>query len=182
MSSKLFAALFASLAIAASAASAQQPAEEVLLQFKDGAEFAKVSRTGTTCTMLFGNEADKTAVTLLIGQTTITSQLYMMTTADVGANAEQFDFRRLTPDGIVTDRKAFIKTEKGPGIFEYASSLNALQIDFDDLQKTGGFLLTRPNDESAAVLVKFDGVARDRTIAAMGECLASLPSHWSLDG
>lgn len=181
MSSKLFAALFASLAIAASAASAQQPAREVLLQFTDGAEFATVSRTETTCTMLFGNEADKTAVTLLIGKTTVTSQLYIISLADVGANAEQFDFRRLTPDGIVTERKAFFKTEQGPGIFEYASSLEALQLDFDDIQKTGGFLITKPGDESAAVLVKFNGVARDRTIAAMGECLASQPSHWSLD-
>ena len=181
MFSKLFAALFASLAIAASAASAQEPAPKVFLEFRDGAQSATVRRTSTTCSMLFVNDADKTAVTLLIGRTSVTSQLYIMAMSDVGADREEFDFRRLTTEGIVTDRKAFIKTEKGPGIFEYASSLNALQLDFDDMQKTGGFLLTRPNDESAAVLVKFDGVARDRTIAAMGECLASLPSHWSLD-
>ena len=182
MSSKPFAALFAGLAIAVSPAAAQEPAPKVFLQFADGAQSATVKRTGTTCSMLFMNAADKTAVTVRIGRTSVTSQLYLLTTADVGTDREEFDFRRLTTEGIVTDRKAFIKKEQGRGIFEYASSLNALQLDFDDIRETGGFLLTRPNDESAAVLVKFNGVERDRTIAAMGECLASLPSHWSLDG
>lgn len=180
---KSAAMLFASLAMAGSSARAQAPEDKVFYELSDGVHSAEVSRTGTTCSMLYLSEADKTALHVLVGRTSVTSRLYLMAMKDIGANGAEFDFRRLTTEGMVSDRKAFTKNEPRPGMFDYSSSLQALQLDFDDIQKTGGFLIAEPGgEEGAGLVVKFDGVERDATIAAMTECLASLPGHWSYEG
>jgi len=171
----------ATLAIAASPATAQEPADKVFLQTGDDLHFIKVDRQGTTCLMTFTNEMDQTGLNLMVGRTAITNQLSLFSTRTIGAHGDEFDLARQTLDGIVTSRTTFSKKSPQAGFYQYSSSLNQLGFDFDDMTTTGDFLLNEAGRNGPSVIVGFGGEERDQAIAAMAQCVESLPEHWSLD-
>ena len=178
---KLSAACAASLALIASASSAQQLEPKVFLEAGDSIHFVSISREGTTCMMTFVNEIDQTGVSLLVGRTVATNHLSLYSTKDIGAHGDNFDLSRQTLNGIRESTTTFSKKSPQPGFYRYASSLNQLRFDFDDFRTTGGFLLNVAGTDGPSVFVGFNGTERDRAVAAMVECVESLPEYWSLD-
>lgn|GEM_PF-2305537 len=162
-------------------AAAQELEPKVFLQTSDDLHFVKVDRQGTTCIMTFVNEKDQTGVNLLVGRTVLTNQLSLFAATDIGTHGATFELNRRTLDGVVASRTAFSKKSPKAGFYQYSSSLAQLRFDFDDVRTTGGFLLTEAGSKEPALFVGFDGVERDRAVAAMAQCVESLPEHWSLD-
>nr|WP_298931448.1 hypothetical protein [uncultured Erythrobacter sp.] len=175
-------ALCAVTGLTASAPSLAQDSSKrvTLFQKEDGGETAIVSRFETTCSLRWLSETDLNGFAIIIGKTTITSDLLIFTDRDMGSHGGDMTLRRFTEDGgIVASTAPFEKKRLPEGFFQYFAKLDKLKIDFDVL-KTSGDLLLQTETEGPEI-IEFRSVLRDEAVAEFGKCLESQSDHWTLE-
>ncbi|MCK0129506.1 hypothetical protein [Erythrobacter sp. F6033] len=170
---------FTSLASSAPSLAQESSNKVTLFQKEDGGELAIVSRFETTCTLRWFSETDLNGFAIIIGKTTITSDLLIFTDRDMGSHGGDMTLRRFTKDGIAASTVPFGKKSLPEGFFQYVAKLNNLKIDFDVFKVSGDLLLQ--TETEGPVVIEFRSVLRDEAVAELGKCLETQPEHWTLE-